>query len=90
MRHALDGVALAVREIIQRIDAPRIAGARVTVAANAVQHRVAQVDVGRRHVDFRAQHHFAVRVFAVFHARKQREILSRRPVAVRTIDAGRG
>ena len=42
---ALDGVRLAVGEIVARIDAPGVAGARMLGVQDAVEHRVAQVDV---------------------------------------------
>ena len=60
VRDALDRVRLAVRVVIGRVDAPRVAGARMFGVQDAVQHRVAQVHVGRRHVDLRAQHARAV------------------------------
>ena len=56
VRDALDRVRLAVREVVDRVDAPGVAGARVRRVQDPVQHRVAQVDVGRGHVDLRAQH----------------------------------
>jgi len=34
-----------MREIIQRVDAPLVAGALMPAAADAVEHRVAQVDI---------------------------------------------
>ncbi len=55
VRHALDRVGLAVRPVVHRIDAPRVARALVRGLADPVHHRVAQVDVRRRHVDLRAQ-----------------------------------
>ena len=64
-----------MREVVHRIDAPRVAGAMVMRAADAVEHRVAHVDVRRRHVDLRAQHVRAVRELAGAHAREQVEVL---------------
>ena len=46
VRDALDRVGLAVREVVQRIDAPFGTCARVDRVQNPVQHRVAHVDVG--------------------------------------------
>ncbi len=56
VRDALDRVRLAVRPVVHRVDAPAVAGAVVTGMQDAVHHRVAQVDVARRHVDLRPQH----------------------------------
>ena len=46
---------LAVGQVVHRIDAPRVAGAMVRGLADPVHHRVAQIDVGRGHVDLRPQ-----------------------------------
>ena len=45
---ALDGVRLAVRVVVGRVDAPGVARAWVGGVEDAVHHGVAQVDVGRR------------------------------------------
>ncbi len=87
---ALDRVGLAVREIIARIDAPFVAGARVCRVQDAVQHRVAQVDVAGSHVDLGAQHPRAVRELAGAHAAKQVEVLVDAAPAVRAVAAGLG
>ena len=49
-----------MRIVVQRIDAPRVAGAMVVRVADAVDRRVAQVHVRARHVDLEAQHMRAV------------------------------
>ena len=64
--HALDRIRQSVGEIVQRVDAPVVAGIVMGDVADAVQHRVAQVDVGRGHVDLGAQHVFAVGILVVF------------------------
>ena len=74
MRDVLDRVRLAVREVVARIDSPRVAGARMAGMQNAVEHRIAQIDVAGRHVDLGAQHPRAVREFAGPHAAEQVEI----------------
>ena len=51
MRNAFDGIRLPVRIVVHRIDAPLVAGAVMFGMQNAVHHRVAHVEVGRRHVD---------------------------------------
>ena len=78
---ALDRVRLAVGEVVQRIDAPLVAGPRVGRVQDPVEHRVAQVDVGRGHVDLRPEHSGAVRKLARAHALEQVEVLVDRTVA---------
>src|SRR4051812_49298109 len=51
MGHVLDGVRLAMGEIVAWIDGPSRAGARMTRMEDAVEHGIAQVDIWRRHVD---------------------------------------
>ena len=46
VRDALDRVGLAVGAVVHRVDAPGVAGAVVGGVQDAVQHRVAQVQVG--------------------------------------------
>ena len=75
VRDALDGVRQRVREVVHRVDAPRVAGAVMLGVADAVEHRVAHVDVRRRHVDLRAQHVRAVGELAGAHAAEQVEVL---------------
>ena len=52
---AFDGIALPVRVVVHGIDAPLVAGAVMLGVEDAVHDGVAQVEVGRRHVDFGAQ-----------------------------------
>ena len=84
---ALDRVRLAVREVVARIDAPCRAGARMARVQDTVEHRVAQVDVARRHVDLGPQHARAVREFAGPHAAEQVEVLLHRRLAERAVPA---
>jgi hypothetical protein len=55
---------------------------------DAVQHRIAQIDVARRHVDLRAQHARAVRELAGAHAAEQIEVLLDAAVAERAVRPG--
>src|SRR5271154_3050909 len=87
MRNALDGVRLAVGEIVARIDAPGLAGARMLGVKDAIEHRIAQVDVARTHVDLGAQHARAVRKLTGAHAAKQIEIFLDAPAPVRALRA---
>ena len=90
MRDALDGVGLAVSEVIARIDAPRLAGARMLGMKNAIEHRVAQIDVAGGHVDLGAQHARAVEEFAGAHAAKQIKVFLDRAFAKRAVGARLG
>ena len=63
----LDRVLDRVGVGVHRVDAPLVAGAVVGGFLDAVDRRVAQVDVGRLHVDLGAQDVRAVGVLAVFH-----------------------
>ena len=60
MGDAFDGVRLSVRKVISRIDAPRIAGPMMGRPQHAIHDRVAQIDIRRGHVNFRAQRAAAV------------------------------
>ena len=85
MRDVLERVLDRMREGVHRIDAPAVAGVVVGRAADAVERRVAQVDVRARHVDLRAQHRGAVGVLAVPHLAQARQVLVRRAVAERAV-----
>ena len=71
MGDALDRVRLAVGEVVARIDVPFGAGARVAGVEDAVEHRVAEIDVAGRHVDLGAEHARAVRELAGAHAARR-------------------
>ena len=60
VRDVLERVRNAVRPVVGGIDAPVVAGAVVRGVADAIHGRVAQVDVGRGHVDLRAHDVLAV------------------------------
>ena len=90
VRDAFDGIGLAVRVVVHGVDAPRVAGAVVLGVQDAVHHRVAQVEVGRGHVDLGAQGAGAVGEFAGLHAREQVEVLLDGAVAVGAVLARLG
>ena len=71
VRDALDGIRLAMREVVHRIDAPFVAGAVMLGVQDAVHHGIAQVEIGRRHIDFRPQNARAIGEFAGSHALEQ-------------------
>ena len=90
VRDLLDGVRDRMGVVVGRIDRPRVAGAMVRDAPHAVEHRVAHVDVRRRHVDLGAQHQRAVLELAGAHPREQVEVLGHRSIAVRAVLARLG
>ena len=87
MRDAFESVLDRVRIGVHRIDAPGVAGAMVLGAFDAVDRRVAQIDVGRGHIDLRAQYQCTVGMFAVAHFAEQREGFFAWAVAPRAVFA---
>src|SRR5690606_32170659 len=85
-----DGVPLAVGEVVGGVDIPGIPGAVVGNALDAVQHRVAEVDVGGAHVDSGTQGHFSLFDFASAHFFQQRQAFRRWPVPVGAVFARLG
>ena len=71
VRDVFERVRDRVRVIVHRIDAPFVAGAVMVGVTDAVDRRVAQVHVGRGHVDLRAQDVLAIGEFAGLHAAEQ-------------------
>ena len=90
MGHALNRVGLAMRPVVHRVDAPLIAGALVRRMADAVHHRIAQIDVGRTHVDLGAQHPCAIGKFTRLHALEQIQVFGDGTVAVGAVRARLG
>jgi hypothetical protein len=78
---------LPVREVVQRVHAPLVAGAVVVLVQNPVERRVAHVHVGVRHIDLRAQHHRPLRVLPRLHLLEQPEVFFDGPVAERRVRA---
>ncbi len=75
MGDALDRIRLAMGEVVGRIDAPGIAGARMAGMQDPVEHRVAQIDVAGAHVDLGAEHLGAVLERAGAHLPEQLQVL---------------
>ena len=71
VRDVLQRVLDRVRVGVHRVDLPRVAGHVVLGEADAVDRRVAHVDVGRAHVDLGAQDHAAFGVLAGAHLAEQ-------------------
>ena len=84
----LDTVALPMREVVHGIDAPLVAGAVVVRVLDAVHQRVAQQQVGVRHVYFGAQHLLAVGILAGTHVGKQLQVNLNAAGAAGTVFAG--
>ena len=78
-----------VREVVERVDAPRVAPPVMRRVADPQQQRVAHDHVRVRQVDLRAQHVRAVGELARLHAAQQVEVLVGRAVAIRARHAGR-
>ena len=83
----LDRVALAVRPVVGRIDAPECTGAVVVDPPDPVHHRVAQLHVLVLHVDLRTQHVRPLGELAGPHASEQVEVLLDGTIPERTLDA---
>ena len=88
MRDVLHGILDRVGKIVHRIDAPLVARGVVRHVVDAVDGRVAHVEVAGGKVDLRAQRHGAVRELTGLHAAEEVERLLDGTVAVRA--AGRG
>ena len=81
MGDALIGILQGMGEVIHGIDDPFAARAVVFGMADAIDHRVAHVDVGRSHIDFGPQHLFAVGESAGPHLLKQLQVFLHRTAA---------
>ena len=74
-----------VREGVHRIDAPLIARGLVFSKTDAIDRRIAQVDVGRSHIDLGAQHHGAFRMLTVAHFAEDAQVFLWAAVAIRRV-----
>ncbi len=90
VRYALDGVGLAMGKVVARINAPLRARARMAGVEDAVEERIAQVDVTGRHVDLGAEHARSIGKLAGPHAAEEIEVLLDRAVAVGAVLPGLG
>ena len=86
----LDRVLDGMGEGVHRIDRPLVAGAVMGDVADAVDRRVAHVDVGAGHVDLRAQDVRAFGEFAGAHAAEEVEVLLDAALAIGAVLAGLG
>ena len=88
VRDALDGVLVAVREVVHRVDAPFRSGAVMLALEYSVDDWVAHVEVFARHVYLRAKDVAALLELAGGHAREEVEVLLDAAVSVGRVDAG--
>ena len=70
---------------VHRVDAPAVAGVVMRRPLDAVDHRIAQVDVRARHVELGAQHGGAVGELAGLHLSQPCQVLGRRALAERAV-----
>src|SRR5690606_27014796 len=77
-----------VRVGVHGVDAPLVAGVVVLGVLDAVDGRVAQVDVGAGHVDPGAQHHGAVGVLTALHFAEARQVVGGAAAAEGAVHAG--
>ena len=78
VRDVFQRIGNAMGVVVHRIDQPGIAGSNVVSAFDAIDHRIAQIDVGRGHVDLGAQGFRAIGELARPHATKQIEVVRNR------------
>ncbi len=90
MRDPFYGIGLAMGVIVHRVDAPCITGMGVACMKDAVHDRVAQVHIGRSHVDLCPQNAGTVRKFAGPHTPEEVKVFLGRPVAERALRARLG
>ncbi len=90
VRDPFDRVRERMGEVVHRVDAPGVAGPMVRGVADPVQRRITHVQIGRRHVDLRAQHVGAVGKLAGPHAGEEIQALLRRTPAIRAVAARLG
>ena len=88
VRDPLKIIAQTMGEVVHRVDAPLVTSVMVIRVADAIDDRVAQPDVGRGHVDLRAQRAGAVGEFTRAHPGEEIEILLHRTGTEGTVLAG--
>ena len=88
VRDALEVITEAVGVVVERVNAPLVAGVVVSGMADAVEQRVAQPHVGRAHVDLAAERAGAVGELAGLHAGEKIKVLCHAAVAEGRVPAG--
>ena len=85
VRDALDRVLDRMREIVHRVNAPLISCVLMGQMSDPVNDRITHIDVGRGHIDLRAEDLLTVGKFAVLHFREEREVLLDAAVSARIL-----
>ena len=88
MRDALQVVADGMGVVVHRVDAPLVPRPVMGRVQDPVDDGIAQVDVGRRHVDLCAETLFAVRVLSRLHLAEELQIFLGRAVPIGTFLPG--
>src|SRR5690554_1244003 len=87
MRHPFDGIALPVRPIVHRVDAPLGSRSMVGDLADPVHERIAELQILALHVDLGAEHMLALIEFTGTHAAKEVEVFFGSAIAIGARDA---
>ena len=90
MRDPFDGITLAVRPIVERIDAPLVSTPVMTGVTDAIHQGISHLHVGVLHVDPGAQDAFSVAELAPSHAFEEVQIFIDSPLAKGTWATGFG
>ena len=85
MGDVFDGVALAVSEVVHRIDAPLVSGTVMRGMLDTVKKRIAEHHIRACHIDLGPEHLFTVSIFSVTHLAEKPEVFLHAPVPVRTL-----
>ena len=85
MGDMLYGIALAVGEVVHRVDAPLVAGTVMMGVLDTVEYRVTEHHIGMRHIYLRAEHLLAVGIFAGLHFPEEAQVLLYAAVAPRAV-----
>ena len=87
MRDVFNSVGLPVREVVNWVNIPLVASARMGGAENAINHRISHVHIARCHVNLGPQCARPFREFARPHAAKEIQILVHRALAIGAVAA---
>ena len=84
MGDAFQRIGQRMGEIIERVNAPSIAGSMVRSVEDAVNDRVSHDHIRRRHIDFRAKHLLAVGILAFLHFFEELQVFFDTSISIRT------
>ena len=83
-------IALPVRKIVHRVNAPFVAATVMVCVFDTIDDRVTHEHIGMRHVYFSTQYFFAIFLFTGFHVDKEFEIFGDAPASVLIVFTGFG